>query len=479
MCFYFCQPEVNLYRITVCFISSDTHICLYNHHVLLSIKKQPELSAFDSFVCLCHFDIIQKQNSIMKKLIVIFSWLSVFVLFGCHTQKELVSTNKSFQKTLILVSMDGFRHDYFNKANTPGLDEVIKHGVKAEALIPSFPSKTFPNHLSIITGMYPEHHGIISNRMYDDKIDEWYKLGNSKAVTDGKWYKGEPFWVTAEKQHLKTAIYFWPGSEAEINGFRPTYWKHYDESIPYADRVKQVMAWLDMPSGKRPRFISLYFDEPDHSGHEFGPDSPEVVAAIERVDSNIVLLEKGIAERNLTDKVDVIIVSDHGMTPLSRDSVIFLDDYINIKDVEIIDWSPVIAIRPKEGKKETVYKSLKNAHPKLAIYKKGEVPKKFHYNDNPLIQPIVGITALGWTVTTKKYFKSHKNKATGGTHGYDPAYADMHTIFIAKGPSFKKGITVKPFENVHIYELMCRVLKIKPSPNDGTFKKTKFFLTKE
>jgi len=414
-----------------------------------------------------------------KKIVVLLSWISILFLFSCHTQKGLPQKDTSFKKTLILVSMDGFRYDYFDKARTPGLDELIKTGVKAKSLIPAFPSKTFPNHLSIITGMYPEHHGIISNRIFNAATGEWYKLGNSKAVTDGKWYKGEPFWVTAEKQHIKTATFFWPGSEAKINGFRPTYWKHYDESIPYPDRVAQAMSWLDMPAEKRPQFISLYFDEPDHSGHRYGPDSPEVVKAIEKVDSNIVLLEKELAIRHLTDKVDIIIVSDHGMTPLSRDSVIFLDDYVNMNDIKVVDWSPVVAIRPKQGKEDAVFNVLKNAHPKLAIYKKADIPARLHYSDNPLIQPIIGITSLGWTVTTRKYFNSHRHKATGGTHGYDPAYPDMHAIFIASGPSFKKGLVVKPFENIQIYELMCRVLNIKPSPNDGDIKKTKFFLMKE
>lgn len=405
----------------------------------------------------------------MKKLNVLHFLLLVLFLSSCNLQlnkAKKTTVPNGYEPTLILVSFDGCRHDYQDSAFTPALDKMAKLGVKADGLQTVFPSKTFPNHISIVTGLHPEHHGIISNRIYDAKTGDWYKLSNG-APTQSKWYHGEPIWVTAERQGIKTATYFWPGSEAEIAGYRPTYWKPYNGKDPYDGRVNQVLKWLDLPKDQRPRFISLYFDEPDHSGHKYGPMTPQAIKATERVDSQLAALWAGIEKRHLESVVNVIVVSDHGMAQLSRDSIIFLDDYINLNDVEVIDWSPVLALRPHSGMEDAVYGALKNAHPKLNVYKKGEIPAKYHYNNNEFIQPIIGITDLHWTVVSHKYFDSHPKRYTGGTHGFFPGYSDMDGIFYAQGPAFKKHYQAPLFQNIHIYELMCRVLKITPAPNDG------------
>ncbi len=399
----------------------------------------------------------------------------ITLLSTCSIHRQI--PQEDFKPTLILVSFDGCRYDYPNMATTPALDEMAAEGVKADGLKTSFPSKTFPNHLTIVTGLYPEHHGIIANRIYDDVNDETYTLGNG-AVLESKWYQGEPVWVTAERQGLRTATFFWPGSEAEIGGYRPTYYKAYDNDFPYNKRVEQVLAWLDMPEATRPQFLSLYFDEPDHSGHEFGPASTEAIAALERVDKQLASLLDGIEERHLEDKVNVIVVSDHGMTSLSRDSVIFLDDYINMSDIKMVDYSPVAAIRPNPGKLEEVYQALKDAHPHMKVFKKGEVPEKYHYNDYKFIQPIIAISDLHWTMTTHDFFNSHPNYPSKGTHGFDPDYQDMNAIFYAKGPAFKKGVSLPVFRNTNIYELMCHILEIQPAPNDGSLEVTKGVLEK-
>ncbi len=393
-------------------------------------------------------------------LLLVISWMT-----ACNTRKTVSPVNPDFQETLILVSFDGCRHDYPDHAITPALDAMEANGVRVEGLKTVFPSKTFPNHLSIVTGLYPEHHGIISNRIYNDKTGEWYKLSND-AVTESKWYNGEPIWSTAERQGLKTATFFWPGSEAEIAGYRPTYWKPFDASTPYKDRVAQVLKWLDLPKDQRPQFISLYFEQPDHAGHVHGPLTPETKKATEEVDAQLATLMAGIKKRQLENVVNVMVVSDHGMTPLSRDSVIFLDDYINMNDVKVIDWSPVAAIRPFPGKEDAVLAALQNV-PHLQAYRKGELPEKYHYNDHAFIQPIIAIADLHWTIGQHSYFDSHPKIATGGTHGFDPDYTDMNGIFYAQGPAFKKGIKTPVFENIHLYELMCQVLKIKPAQNDG------------
>lgn len=397
----------------------------------------------------------------LLKLIV----LSVF--FGSCSSKNITEIEpSSFKPTVILVSFDGCRYDYPSLAKTTALDKIEAEGVKAVGLKTTFPSKTFPNHLSIVTGLHPENHGIIANRIYDNTTNEFYTLGG-RAVTESKWYQGEPIWVTAEKQGLKTATYFWPGSEAKINGYRPTYFKAYDGNVPYSERVEQILDWLDLPDEKRPQFLTLYFDEPDHSGHVYGPASPEAIASLENVDKHLLNLINGIKSRQLENKVNLIVVSDHGMTSLSRDKVVFLDDYINTDDVLIVDYSPVVAIRPNQGKIETVYQQLKGAHQHMQVYRKGELPEKYHYNNHKFIQPIIGILDLGWSATTRSYFDSHPNYPSKGTHGFDPDYQEMNAIFYAKGPAFKKGIQLPVIQNIDIYELMCAILKINPAPNDG------------
>ena len=405
----------------------------------------------------------------------IFKFFLLFIVLwwatSCSVKPSLSPIPDGYEQTLILVSFDGCRYDYPDSAATPALDQMEEKGIKANGLKTVFPSKTFPNHLSIVTGLYPEHHGIISNKIYDAQTGDWYKLSNG-APAESKWYHGEPIWVTAEKQGLKTATFFWPGSEAEIAGHRPTYWKPYKGKTPYKDRVNQVLKWLDLPKAERPRFISLYFDEPDHAGHKYGPQSPESLLALERVDSQLVALWAGIQERKLDGVVNMMVVSDHGMTQLSRDSVIFLDDYINMNDVKVVDWSPVTAIRPLAGYEDAVYAALKGAHPKMQVYKKGEVPEKYHYNNNEFIQPIVAIADLHWTIGQKSYFNSHPHVATGGTHGFDPDFKDMNGIFYAQGPAFKTGYEAPLIQNIHLYELMCRILSIDAAQNDGDAKKT-------
>ena len=411
----------------------------------------------------------------ISKITRVLSLLVILLLSSCSVHKQVVAPDEV--PTLILVSFDGCRYDYPDLTETPGLDEIAAAGVKADGLKTSFPSKTFPNHLSIVTGLYPGHHGIIANRIYDDVNDEFYTLGNG-AATQGKWYQGEPIWVTAERQGVKTATFYWPGSEAEINGYRPTYFKAYDNDFPYNKRVEQVLNWLDMTGENKPRFISLYFDEPDHSGHEFGPATPEALSALEGVDQQLSDLLKGIKLRNLEDKVNIIVVSDHGMTELSRDSVVFFDDYINMDDVKMIDYSPIAAIRPKPGKLEEVYQHLKGAHPHMQVYKKGELPEEYHYNDYKFIQPIIAVADLNWTLTTHGYFDTHPDYPSKGTHGFDPNYKDMNAIFYAMGPSFKKGVHLPVIQNTNLYELMCHILKINPAPNDGSLEVTKSALRK-
>jgi predicted AlkP superfamily pyrophosphatase or phosphodiesterase len=347
------------------------------------------------------------------------------------------------------------------------LRALAARGVQAQGLIPSFPSKTFPNHYTVVTGLYPGHHGIVANTIYDPGADAWFRMSDVSAVTNGRWWGGEPLWVTAEKQGQHAATMFWPGSEAEIDGVRPSHTRKYDGRVSNRDRVRQVLEWLDLTGEQHPTFLTLYMSDVDGAGHRYGPDSPQVDSAIATVDSAIGLLVEGLRERGVLDRTDIIIVSDHGMAATSADRVVILDDYINPGTVTVIDWSPVLAIRPRPGFEDSVYRGLgRAAH--MRVWRKTELPERFHYLDSPRVAPIIGLADEGWSIATRKRATESPESFNGGNHGFDPALPSMHGIFIAAGPDFSQGTTTPPVANVHLYDLMAHVLGLTPAKNDGS-----------
>lgn len=390
---------------------------------------------------------------------------------GSHEQPD-----RKLDPTVILISMDGFRWDYLDRADTPNFDKLVKNGVKAKSLIPILPSKTFPNHYTIVTGLYAENHGIVSNSMYDPEFDARFWIGQGSApVRESRWWGGEPIWVTVEKQGQVAAAMFWPGSETIIQGVQPSFWYVYDESITNEERVDQVLSWLELPSDERPTLITLYFSDTDNAGHDYGPNSPEVEMTVENLDKLMGRLLSGLESRGLINIVNILIVSDHGMAQLSRDRIIFLDDYINVEAATIVDWLPA-AIWPNKGKEDELFTALFEAHPKLTVYRKEEIPDRYHYRNNRRIAPIIAIPEVGWSVTTHEYFDSHPDRYTGGTHGYDPINKSMHAIFIASGPAFKKGVSGPSFTNIHIYSLIAEILSLEPAPTDGSIDSVRIYL---
>lgn len=363
--------------------------------------------------------------------------------------------------TVFLISIDGFRYDYFEKTNTPNFDRLIKNGLRAKWLIPQFPTKTFPNHYTIVTGLRPENHGIVANTMFDPEFNESFSLGNTKAVRDAKWWGGEPLWVTAEKQGQIAATYFWPGSEAEIKGVRPTYGKEYNHSVPDSQRVREVLEWLDLPVEKRPTFITLYFATIDDAGHAFGPDSSALITPLQSIDRVIGFLIEGLEARKILHRINMVIVSDHGMSQLSENRVIYIDDVTDTASVRIVDRSPVASLWPKPGKEDEVYRRVAGAHLNLKVYRKSEIPERWNFRSHRRIAPIIAVADDGWTITTRT-----SRRPSGGNHGYDNALESMRAILVAHGPAFKRG-TTEPVENIHLYNMMCAILGLKPAPNDG------------
>jgi predicted AlkP superfamily pyrophosphatase or phosphodiesterase len=386
--------------------------------------------------------------------------LLLLVAVAC-TPAAQVPAPRSAQ-TVLLVSLDGFRGDLLDRDKPPSLNALGADGVVAEAMIPSFPSLTFPNHYSIVTGLYPEHHGIVSNTMYDPVFNAEFSIG-SPAVTESRWWGGEPIWVTAEKQGVKSASFFWVGSESEIEGVRPSMYKKFDSRVTFAARVDSVLGWLSLPEAQRPRMITLYFNEPDHIEHLKGPDSPDAFAAVMQVDSAIGRLVTGLKTRGIYDSINLIIVSDHGMANISPDRYVFLSDVIDTAKVHTVDKGPIWMGWSTTGDNPGLVAALRKL-PHVQAWLRDSVPARFHFNDNRRITPVVALAETGWMINPA-HPVTNRNL---GTHGFDNMDPLMRAIFIAHGPEFKSGVRIPAFPNVDVYDLMAKILSLQPAPNDGS-----------
>ena len=377
---------------------------------------------------------------------------------------------------VVLVSLDGWRWDYLDTADAPHLTALAARGVRAEGLIPAFPSKTFPNHYTIVTGLYPEHHGITSNTMVDEEIGQRFSM-SAETARDARWWGGEPLWATAIRQGRRATSMFWPGSDVEIGGVRPNEWRVYDGGFPNESRVEKVLAWLSEPPATRPSFITLYFSDVDTAGHDYGPSAPETVAAVRKLDALMGALIDGIRSRGLDDVVTLIALSDHGMAQLAPERRIFLDDYLDVLTVDMVDWSPVAQIWPRSGSPETIYRTLRGRHPALTVHRKQDMPAALHFSRHPRIAPVLALADEGWAITTRDRFaqQERQGRVQAGDHGYAPSVRSMHGLFIAAGPTLRRGVVVPAFENIHVYEFMCRILGLTPAKNDGDRRRTASF----
>ncbi len=369
---------------------------------------------------------------------------------------------------VVLISLDGFRADYVDRPSAINLRRLAARGVRADRMIPAFPSKTFPNHYTIVTGLTPEHHGIVANVIRDPVLGI-FRSSDTLAVWESRWWGGEPIWVTAEKQGRRAATYFWPGSEAAIGGVRPTWYERYEHTRPNAARVQRVLEWLAMPADSAPAVITLYFSDTDDAGHGSGPLAPQTDSAIARADSALGAIMDGVDRLGLRDVVNIIVVADHGMTESSGERLIVLDDYLDLATVDIVDYTPVAAIAPRDGDVERVHRALSGRHPHLQVYRKGEVPDRLHFNAHPRIAPIVAVADEGWTITDRAALvRRGREGYAGGQHGYDPDLVSMGAVFVAAGPGIAEGRRVPPFRNVHVYALMAHLLRLQPAATDGS-----------
>ncbi len=413
------------------------------------------------------------MRSLCRRLLCLVICATYLYLFSACT--TLTAPASKRERIVILISLDGFRWDYLQKFNPPHLNRLAAEGVRAERLIPAFPSLTFPNHYTIVTGLWPEHHGIIGNSFYDPVLKTNYNAFNASSQAPF-WWGGEPIWVTVVKQDRVADCMFWPGSSVIIQGVRPTEWKSFDKKLSTTNCVNTVLGWLAL-TNQRPDFVTLYFHQTDTAGHHDGPDSPEMVAAVKEVDDAIGQLMAGIHQLNLDDLVNVVVTSDHGMTELSTNRIIALSDFVDLDTVRVDFSGAVAGLRPLEGNVDVLYEKLKKiGH--AQIYRRENLPVRFHFQNNDRIPPVILVADEGWHIERNPLTEARAEKFQKATHGYDPQLQSMGAIFIAYGPAFRQGVVLPPVENVHIYNLLCATLGLKPAPNDGDDRLVKEVLAK-
>ncbi len=379
--------------------------------------------------------------------------------------------SRAAESPLILISLDGFRWDYLDRhgEHAPTLRALRRDGVSTQGLIPAFPSNTFPNHYTLVTGLRPARHGVINNIFFDPAAGTFFRYNTAVSVGESRWWGGEPIWVTAIKQGKKAASYFWVGSEAEIGGVRPTFWKRFDYSIPFEKRLDELMGWLARPAAERPSIVTFYFDETNAKGHRFGPDSPELAAAVKLCDDQVGILLARVRSSGL--EPNLVVVSDHGMTATSGERAVIIDGLLDLTSVLVEDEGSVLSLRPLRGTAEELVRKFDGvAHVKA--YLAEDLPAHFHFRGNPRIAPVWVLPDLGWHVGTRAAHERLRVRyaAQGyllGDHGYDPALPIMHGLFLAHGPAFQAGVRLPATENIHVYNLLCAVLGLTPAPNDG------------
>lgn len=378
------------------------------------------------------------------------------LLFLC-----LLPTNSIAKHYTIMVSLDGFREEYTRCYNTPFLNFMTQKGTGA-VMQPSFPSKTFPNHYTLVTGLVPAHHGIIANTFFDKKTKRTFSLGHEDTCQDPYFWHGEPIWNTASRQGVKTGVVYWPGSDVKIGGHFPTYYHNYLQKpvLTFAERIAEIVRYMRLPDNERPQLVLAYFEEPDHSGHTYGPLAPETRHAVERMDHIIESLHESLQTLPIRDSINLIVLSDHGMTRVDNDHRINPFDYIKKEWVERVQCDLPTHVWPKKGCEKKVYEGLKQM-PHAKVWFKKEIPAYLHYTENVNIGDIVVNPDDGWTITTSQV-------TARGMHGFDNTCFDMQVPFRAIGPDFKQGYTKEHvFSNTSIYALLCHLLNIKSAPNDG------------
>lgn len=361
---------------------------------------------------------------------------------------------------VILISADGFRYDFAEKYGATNLLNLSSNGVRAESMIPSYPSLTFPNHYTLITGLYPSHHGLVNNSFYDRNKNDFYGMRKMNLVTNGSWYGGTPIWVLAEQQKMLSASFYWVGSEADVQGIRPTYYYSYNEVIPIDRRIQIVKDWLQLPEDQRPHLITFYFPEVDHNGHEFGPEAPQTEQSVRWLDSSV---QKLVTEVNKTGlPINFIFVSDHGMTTVDTEHPVILPNSLIDTSKFRISYGGEIAMLYAKNKADIpeMYNKLKLKEDGFKVYLRDNMPDSLHYGTADDVMDRIGDILL--ITDWPREFGTPGRKMKSGAHGFNPyTVKDMHATFYAWGPAFKNHLTIPAFQNVNVYPIVADILGLK------------------
>ena len=370
----------------------------------------------------------------------------------------------------IVVSLDAFRWDYPTIYNTPWLDSIAANGVAA-TMVPSYPSSTFPNHFTLATGLVPDHHGIVNSQFWAPEKGELFSMGDSATRYNPYYFGGEPIWVTAKKQGVKSASIYWVGSDVAIQGLYPDYYLRWDNEprLTYPQRVEEALRIAKLPESERPSLLMVYFDEPDWTTHHYGPIAQESEAVIEELDSLMGILYRGLKE--LDYGVNLIVTSDHGMTEISDEKFISIEQTVNPDWVERIVSTNPTSIFCKEGCRDSLFNQLSKVK-HISVWRKEEVPAHLNYGTSNHLGDIIVAPDLGWQFATTP-------RGLNGAHGYDINEPDMQIIFRACGPDFKRGYTLPhSFSNVDLYSILAELLKIEPAKTDGSLEKVQELFSK-
>jgi alkaline phosphatase D len=376
---------------------------------------------------------------------------------------------------VILVSFDGFRSDYLSRFNLPHFKQFVSEGAAADGLIPSFPSKTFPNHYTLVTGLHPGHHGLVDNSFFDPATKKPYSMRIRDAVIDPAYYGGTPLWILARQHGMLSASYFWVGSELKEEGLHPDYYFDYNQSVPFQQRVDQVISWLRLPEDQRPHLITLYFSSPDTESHSHGPLAKETEQTLFKMDSLLGNLMHRVDSTKLP--VTIILVSDHGMSELiqKEDTYIFLDELVTTKPgtLTVVNGGTQAHIyTTSEKQKDSVFNSLQLAAKDFTVYKREKFPEQWHYDHARSGDLLIAAKPGKYIVTghRQKLIADLKPGATFGAHGYDAdEVPEMNGIFYARGTNIKAGIKIPAFSNIHVYPLIAEILRLKLPKVDGRF----------
>ncbi|MGY1459226.1 alkaline phosphatase family protein [Luteimonas sp. A534] len=367
---------------------------------------------------------------------------------------------------VVLISVDGLHPDRINPVDSPAIARLATAGVQARWMTPSYPSLTFPNHYTIVTGLRPDRHGIVHNSMHDDDLGT-FRLSDRDAVGHGGWWGGEPLWVTLEKAGTPTATMFWPGSEAEITGVRPTRWNLYDETVTAAERAATVAGWLLEDDATRPRLATLYFHAVDTAAHTFGPDSDEAREALVEIDAAIGSLLDTLERGGRLQDTNIVLVSDHGMAAVPPGNQVSVSDMVTMEQARLTSIGQVVQVQPNPGFESEVEARLLGRHDHYECWRRDELPARWHYGTHPRVPAIVCQMDEGWDALLPRMLEGRAKGGTRGSHGYDPALPSMRAVFIASGPAFREGAVIDPIDNVDVYPLLTRLLGIPAADNDG------------